>query len=124
MLEPLLPPELEGHAGPASKPLATNAGRPMELEELRATAQKEARIIDTLEPVMKQHRLIVDRRVVLRDHETSALRGLDPNDPKYGLFYQMTRLTRERRALTQDDRLDALAGSVQWYQRHMAANPD
>lgn len=62
--------------------------------------------------------------MVTKDHETLALRGLDPNDPKYGLFYQMTRLTRERGALIQDDRLDALAGAVQWHQVHMAANPE
>ena len=97
---------------------------PMDFEELRATTQKEARIIDTLEPVMNQHRLIVARKVIQKDHETSALRGLDPNDPKYGLFYQITRLTQEKGSLIQDDRLDALAGAVQWFQIHMAINTD
>lgn len=106
------------------KPFAANKAWPMDFEEVRATTQKEARIIDTLEPVMNQHRLIVARKAVERDHETSAQRGMDVNDPKYGLFYQMTRLTRDRGALIQDDRLDALSGAVQWYQQHMAVNTD
>jgi hypothetical protein len=106
------------------KPFSANLGHPMDFEEVRATTQKEIRIIDTLEPLMNQHRIIVDRKVVEQDHDTSAQRGLDPNDPKYGLFYQMTRITREKGALIQDDRLDAFAGAVQWYQVHMAVNTD
>ena len=66
--------------------------------------QKETRIIDTLEPVMNAHRLIFDKAVVTRDLFTMETIG-----QKYALFYQMTRLTKDRGALRHDDRLDALA---------------
>lgn len=58
--------------------------------------QKEMRIIDTLEPVMNQHRLIVDHSVARDDI----------------LMYQLTHITRERGSLAHDDRVDALAGAV------------
>lgn len=61
-----------------------------------AKGQKEARIIDTLEPVLNSHRLIVDESVA-RDEV---------------LMYQMTHITRERGALRHDDRIDALAGAI------------
>jgi hypothetical protein len=35
----------------------------MDVEEVRANVRKEDRIIDALEPVMNQHRLIVDRKM-------------------------------------------------------------
>lgn len=64
-------------------------------------AQKEVRIIDTLEPVMGSHRLVVD--------ETVAQDGV--------LMYQLTHITRERGSLAHDDRLDALAGAVSEMQK-------
>lgn len=81
---------------------------PCTVEEVRHSTQKEARIIDTLEPVMSGHRLIVDQKVIDRDFETAK-------EPKYSLFYQMTRITRDRGALVQDDRLDALAMAVNYW---------
>lgn len=61
-----------------------------------SNTQKEVRIIDTLEPVMNQHRLVVDEAVA-RDQT---------------FIYQLTHVTRERGSLTHDDRLDAVAGAV------------
>lgn len=83
-----------------------------------ATQQKEARIIDTLEPVMNQHRLVVDRNVVVEDYN-STLKYPDEEQNRYRLFYQMTRLTRERGALVVDDRIDAVAGAVAYWLEHM-----
>ena len=40
------------------------------VEEVRNNTQKEKRIIDTLEPVMNQHRLIVDKQVIRDDYES------------------------------------------------------
>ena len=39
---------------------------------------------------------------------------------RYQLFYQMTRITRDRGALVNDDRLDALAMAVQYWVDAMA----
>jgi hypothetical protein len=86
---------------------------PCTVEEVKHSTQKEARIIDTLEPVMSQHRLIVDQKVVQKDFDTAK-------DVKYSLFYQLTRLTRDRGALIHDDRLDALAIAVAYWTETMA----
>lgn len=86
---------------------------PCTVEEVKHSQQKEARIIDTLEPVMSTHRLIVDQRVIQKDFDTAK-------DIKYSLFYQLTRLTRDRGALVHDDRLDALAIAVNYWVESMA----
>lgn len=87
------------------------------IEEVKHSSQKEMRIIDTLEPVMSTHRLIVDQKVIQRDFESVK-------DPKYSLFYQMTRITRDRGALIHDDRLDALSMAVGYWVEHMARDND
>lgn len=74
-----------------------------------AYAQKEARIIDTLEPVMMRHKLIVNKQVIENDYKVYE------RDPQYSLFYQMTRLSREKGSLSHDDRLDALEGGVSYF---------
>jgi hypothetical protein len=84
---------------------------PCTVEEVKVSTQKERRILDTLEPVMNQHRLVFDARVIERDgHRDRSL----PQEQAYSyrLFYQMTRITRERGCLAHDDRLDSLAGAV------------
>nr|WEM05546.1 terminase large subunit [Ralstonia phage BOESR1] len=86
------------------------------VEEVKHSTQKEARIIDTLEPVMSNHRLIFDQKVIEEDYRTAEA------DIQYSLFYQMTRLTKERGALIHDDRIDALAIAVAYWIEHMAAD--
>jgi len=87
------------------------------VEEVRATMQKEMRIIENLEPVLNQHRLIMNRDIVERELEAI---DRDPKMLPYSLFYQLTRLTKERGALKHDDRLDALAGAVELWMDSMA----
>tara|TARA_R110000764_G_scaffold117886_1_gene205251 strand:- start:646 stop:2235 length:1590 start_codon:yes stop_codon:yes gene_type:complete len=84
------------------------------VEEIKHSKQKEARIIDDLEPVMNQHRLIFDRSEVERDYEESK------EEPRRQLFYQMTRLTRDKGSLQYDDRLDVLAMGVHYWWEQMA----
>tara|TARA_R100000700_G_C3175357_1_gene150183 strand:- start:1107 stop:2762 length:1656 start_codon:yes stop_codon:yes gene_type:complete len=84
------------------------------VEEIKHSKQKEARIIDALEPVMNQHRLVIDRGEVERDYEESK------EEPRRQLFYQMTRLTRDKGSLQYDDRLDVLAMGVQYWWEQMA----
>ncbi|RLA83969.1 MAG: hypothetical protein DRG78_02865 [Epsilonproteobacteria bacterium] len=68
-----------------------------ETVDVRATTQKETRIIDTLEPLMNQHRIIVDRRALEKDFDKPT---------QYSLTYQMTHLTRERNCIPHDDIID------------------
>ena len=84
------------------------------VKEERANVRKEERIIDTLEPVMNQHRLIVNKSVVDWDYNSNK----DEAPEKrllYMLFYQMSRMCREKYAVKHDDRLDALAQGVKYY---------
>lgn len=94
---------------------------PVTIEEVRHNKQKELRIIDTLEPVMNQHKLIVDRRVIVEDYE--SVKNYPPEQQvHYMLFHQMTRITKERGALNHDDRLDALAIAVAYWVEKMAVD--
>ena len=86
----------------------------MGIEEVRHQTQKEKRIIDCLEPVMNQHRLIVDTQVVHQDFQSTQ--HLPPEAGlSFQLFYQMTRVTKDRGALRHDDRLDCLAMGVRYW---------
>lgn len=86
-----------------------NAVHPCRITEVKNYAQKEARIIDTLEPVMMRHKLIVHKQVIIDDYQ------IYENAPAYSLIYQMTRLSRDRGALAHDDRLDALCMAVAYW---------
>ena len=88
---------------------------PCRLEEVSHHTQKERRIVDTLEPVMNQHKLIFDLKVVKEDLKPFMEGSYDEKKFPYSLFYQMTRLTKERGALKHDDRLDALSIAVAYW---------
>jgi len=86
----------------------------IDIEEVRANVRKEDRIIDSLEPILNQHRLIVDRKVIEWDYASNK------NEPPelrlmYMLFYQMSRMCREKGAVKHDDRLDCLAQGVKYF---------
>jgi len=86
----------------------------IDVEEVRANVRKEERIIDALEPVLNQHRLVVDRNVIDWDYNSNK----DDAPEKrllYMLFYQMSRMCREKGAVRHDDRLDALAQGVKYF---------
>jgi hypothetical protein len=88
---------------------------PCDIEEVRQHQQKELRIIDTLEPVMNQHRLVIDPKVIQDDYD-SALKTFPPDKaPQYMLMYQMSRLSKDKGSLKHDDRLDALAMTVKYF---------
>ena len=97
----------------------TQTKQSLDIEEVRANVRKEDRIIDSLEPVLNQHRLIIDRSVVDWDFKSN------PDQPPeerllYMLFYQMSRMCREKGAVKHDDRLDCLAQGVKYYTDAMA----
>ena len=104
------------------KPILGNI-HPCTIEEVRHSTQKEKRIIDTLEPVLNQHRLIIDPKVIRLDYD-SAQGYTQESQLKYQLFYQMSRLTKDRGAITHDDRLDALSIAVNYWTTQMAQDSD
>jgi hypothetical protein len=100
-----------------------NKRYPCRVEEIKHSKQKELRIIDTLEPVMMQHRLVVNKSIIRKDYD-SAQGYPTEKQSQYMLFHQMTRITRERHALMHDDRLDALAGAVAYWIEQMSRDID
>jgi len=86
----------------------------IDIEEVRANVRKEDRIIDSLEPVFNQHRLVVNRSVI--DWDYNSNKDSAPEERLlYMLFYQMSRMCREKGAVKHDDRLDCLAQGVKYY---------
>ena len=110
MLESLLQPFLRKHY-------------PCTVEPVRSNMQKERRIINALEPVLNQHRLIINRSVVEND---AKAREDDPVETalSYQLFHQLTHLTVDKNCLQHDDRLDALAGAIQYWNESLAIDED
>jgi hypothetical protein len=87
------------------------------IEDVWEAGQKELRIIDTLEPLMARHRLIIQEDMLSYDVESTNKYPFDQRD-SYKLFHQLTKVSRERGALIHDDRLDALAGACRkWAER-------
>jgi len=91
-----------------------NTNQFIDIEETRANVRKEDRIIDSLEPVLNQHRLVIDRRVIEWDYKSNA-DGAPEERLLYMLFYQMSRMCREKGAVKHDDRLDCLAQGVKYF---------
>ena len=92
---------------------------PCTIEATRSNVQKERRIINALEPVMNQHRLIFNRSVIEDD---SKARDDDSVETAlaYQLFHQLTHLTVDKQSLQHDDRLDALAGAIEYWNESLA----
>ena len=96
---------------------------PCQIENVRNNKTKEFRIIDTLEPVMNSHRLIIDRKVVEKDYRANTNEAPE-RKLKLQLFYQMSRITRHKGSLVHDDILDALSGAVSYWTDYMSADED
>ena len=99
----------DGMATQLLKPVMAQI-HPCEIEEVRHNIQKEKRIIDTLEPIMNSHRLVVDDLIIKEDFKL---------EPDHQLFRQMTRLTRDKGALRHDDQIDALAIAANYWVERM-----
>ena len=104
----------DGIVGELFKKHLINTKQNIDIEEVRANVRKEDRIIDSLEPVLNQHRLIIDRGVIEWDYASNQD---SPAEERllYMLFYQMSRMCRDKRAVKHDDRLDCLAQGVKYF---------
>jgi hypothetical protein len=90
------------------RPIVAAACRQVAIDEFKVSGNKERRILDTLEPVMSQHRLVFDTSV-LKDKENQI---------------QITRMQDKRGALKHDDRIDILASAVKQWADMLTLNPD
>ena len=104
----------DGIVGELFKKHLQQTKQAIDVEEVRANVRKEDRIIDALEPVLNQHRLVIDRSVVEWDFNSN--KDQPPEERLlYMLFYQMSRMCREKGAVKHDDRLDCLAQGVKYF---------
>jgi hypothetical protein len=95
----------------------------IDIEEVRANVRKEDRIIDSLEPVLNQHRLVVNKSVIEWDYKSNP--DAAPEERLiYMLFYQMSRMCREKGAVKHDDRLDCLAQGVKYFTDALSISAD
>lgn len=94
-------------------PHLKTAGAVASVEDVNSgQTQKERRIVETLEPVVTSHRLIVNSEVFRKDFHIDY-KAVEENKRRfYRLSYQFTRITRQKDALKHDDRVDSLAGGV------------
>ncbi len=102
-----------GMFGELLRPALFNAGHPCTIEEeVAGGVQKEVRIIDTLQPVVTDHRLWIAADVLRRDFPVSYDTVEQGKRRYYRLSYQLTRITKTKGCIAHDDRLDMLATGV------------
>jgi hypothetical protein len=124
---PLIRVEANFGDGMFSRLLETHlrqAGFKGRVEDHKVTGMKEARIVQTLHPVIQNHRLVVDRAVI--EDDLAEVRG--SAERKWGKFaylefsglYQLTHMANQRGALRKDDRVDVLTNAVAYWLDYMA----
>jgi len=88
-------------------PVLARVAGPMAIKDHRVTGQKELRIIDTLKPLTKNHRLVIAPSVA-KNHD---------------FIYQLSHITRSKGALAHEDELDAVAGACAQFTAYAALDP-
>ena len=88
------------------------------VESVRSNKQKELRIIDTLEPILNQHKLVMSKSLIDKDLRNNR------DQPDFSLMYQLSHITRDRRSLVHDDVLDALSMGCEYFKRYMDSDAD
>lgn len=90
-----------------------------QIDDDLVTGQKEARIINTLAPIMGRGALFVDEAVIEEDRECCQ-RYAPSLQQSYSLFHQLSKISMARGALTHDDRVDAVEGVCRHFQEAIA----
>lgn len=87
-------------------------------EDVWHSKQKELRIMDVMEPLLHSHRLVVDRRVIEEDLIVQA------DNERYSLVHQLTRMSRQKGALPNEDRLEAVSMACEFFVERMDRDKD
>lgn len=77
-----------------------------------AKGQKERRIIDTVGPVARKHKLVLHTRALEMDELYCSKYPTDRRS-RYSALQQLHAITYDRNSIPKDDRADAIAGAVQ-----------
>jgi hypothetical protein len=101
----------QGMFGELLHPHLQDIGHSCAIEDIRqGKVSKEKRIVETLEPLITDHRLILSADVLRRDF-TVDYEHLEEDERRYHrLTYQLTRMTKNKGAVKHDDRVDGLSG--------------
>ena len=91
------------------------------IDDFNVKGQKEVRIIDNIEPLLTNHKLIMNYELIQDDYEEVKK---EPTNIVYSLLYQLTHITRDKGSLVHDDRLDALAIACQYVQDMVLVDTD
>jgi hypothetical protein len=116
----------DGMFGALLRPVLHNI-YPCSIEEITSKGQKEKRVIDILEPVMNQHKLIIDMDLLDRDYKSvdQSDKGIaNEVKPQYRFFHQLTRITKDKGCLLHDDRIEAVAMAVAYWTAQMGRDVD
>ena len=97
---------------------------PCTIESIRQQSNKHRGILDTLEPLMAQHRLVVCPTVIRKDYDETNAMYPQETALRYQLFYQISRLQKGVHTLAQDDRIDALQMSCYYWVQQLAKDQD
>ena len=107
-----------------------------EIHTIHSSIQKEKRIIETLEPIMLRHHLVISEEVLKKEQKFLESKK-DTNENlendnlftykfeeklNYSLLHQITRITYDRGALVHDDRLDSLVLACDYYKEKLDRN--
>jgi len=89
------------------------------VNDYHVTGQKEKRIIDTISPVTRRHKLVVSAEAIAEDWEMCQQHTQDKR-VFYSAFYQLGNITYDRQSLVKDDRADAVQAVVERLQGFLA----
>jgi hypothetical protein len=91
---------------------------PVTVEQVWSAGQKELRIIDTLEPLLGAHKLVINTDVLNQDVHL-AQKYPQEKRAVYQFMHQAKHITRERGALEHEDRLEAFSMAVKYLHDEM-----
>lgn len=91
-----------------------NRGLQIAVQEYYVTGQKERRIIDTISPVTRRHKLLVHSTAIEDDWKYCLQHPADRRQ-QFSLFRQLADITYDRGSLAHDDRADCLQAMVAYF---------
>lgn len=91
------------------------------IEEVYNTGNKEQRMADVLEPLFSGHKIIFNEDLINKDIVEIA-EYPQTKRKIYSLWYQITNLTRYRKCLAHDDKIDALSMAALHWSQYMAVD--
>lgn len=78
------------------------------VNEVWSSGQKELRIIQSIDPIVSSHKLVINQSVLMSDFNTVQNYPVDLRN-QYRMLFQFQKLTRDRGSLLHEDRIESIA---------------